>query len=225
MAFVGGTALRILHDLPRFSEDLDFSMLVPGSSAGKQWMARIRRDLSLAGFEADVTWNERSAAQVGWVRVTGLLREAGFPAMNTQKLSVKVEIDANPPAGARTEKRVVTRHATFLLQHFDLPSLLAGKITAVLTRKYTKGRDWYDLLWYLSHRPPVEPNLALLGNALAQALGPGGFDAGNWKGMVRERLSRLDVDAVVRDVLPFLERQNDAQLLTRDNLAGLLEGP
>jgi predicted nucleotidyltransferase component of viral defense system len=224
MAFVGGTALRILYDLPRFSEDLDFSLLSPSSSAGRDWMARIKRDLSLAGFGVDVTWNERNPVHVGWVRVAGLLREAGLPSMLTEKLSIKVEIDANPPAGAHTEKRVVTRHVTFLLQHFDLPSLMAGKLAAVLTRKYTKGRDWYDLLWYLSHRPPVAPNLELLGNALEQTRGGGSSDPGNWMVLVRDRLAGLDMDAVARDVRPFLERPHEAQLLTRDNLMGLLRG-
>jgi hypothetical protein len=76
------------------------------------------------------------------------------------------EIDTRPPEGARCERRIVTRYVTFLLQHNDLPSLLAGKLHAATTRKYAKGRDWYDLMWYLSQRPPVAPNLPLLQAAL-----------------------------------------------------------
>ena len=155
MAFVGGTALRFLHGLPRFSEDLEFSLISPESYTGRDWMTSIKRDLSLAGFDLDVTWNEQNVVQVGWVRVAGLLREAGYSSMATEKLSIKIEIDTRPPAGARSEKRLVTRHVTFLLQYYDLPSLMAGKLHAVLTRKHTKGRDWYDLAWYLSHRQPV----------------------------------------------------------------------
>jgi hypothetical protein len=219
MAFRGGTALRFLHDLPRFSEDLDFSLLSSGGCAGREWMTRVKRNLAFAGFQVDVTWNERHAVQVGWVRIAWLLREAGLAAMPAEKLSIKVEIDTNPPKGARTEKRVVTRYVTFLLHHHDLPSLIA----AVLTRKYTKGRDWYDLAGYLSHRPPVAPNLELLGSALEQARGGGHGDAADWRSLVRERLAALDVDAVARDVRPFLERPEEARLLTRDNLAGLLQ--
>jgi predicted nucleotidyltransferase component of viral defense system len=225
MAFTGGTALRFLHDLPRFSEDLGFSLIVPGSYAGRDWMARIKRDLSFAGFDVDVTWNERNVVHVGWVRVAGLLHEAGLSGMPAQKLSIKLEIDTNPPAGAHCEKRLVTRRVTFLLQYYDLPSMMAGKLHAVLTRKFTKGRDWYDLAWYLSHRPSVAPNLALLGNALDQTQGAGRCDPQNWRSLVRDRLAALDVDAVVRDVRPFLERSHDADMLTRENLAGLLEGP
>jgi len=162
--------------------------------------------------------------QVGWVRVVGLLREAGLSSMAAEKLSIKIGVDTRPPAGARSEKRLVTRHVTFLLQYYDLPSLMAGKLHAVLTRKHTKGRDWYDLAWYLSHRPPVAPNLVLLGNALGQTQGTGRHDPARWAALVRDRLAGLDVDAVARDVRPFLERPQDAALLTRGNLMGLLEG-
>lgn len=224
MAFVGGTALRLLHDLPRFSEDLDFTLVSPEGYAGREWMARIKRDLAFAGFDPEVAWNERNVVHVGWVRVAGLLREAGLSATRTQKLSVKLEIDTRPPAGARCEKRLVTRHVTFLLQYFDLPSMMAGKLHAVLTRKYAKGRDWYDLAWYLSRRPPIDPNLTLLSNALDQTQGTERRDLGDWAALVRDRLDELDVEAVAQDVRPFLERTSDAKLLTRDNLLGLLEG-
>lgn len=187
-------------------------------------MARIKRDLAFAGFDPEVTWNERSAVHVGWVLVAGLPREAGFSASRTEMLSIKIEVDTRPPAGARCEKRLVTRHVTFLLQYFDLPSQLAGKLHAVLTRKYPKGRDWYDLVWYRSRRPPIIPNLSLLGNALAQTQATGRCDPGGWRVLVRDRLADLDMEAVARDVRPFLERPHDAALLTRDNLMGLLEG-
>jgi predicted nucleotidyltransferase component of viral defense system len=223
MAFVGGTALRFLHDLPRFSEDLDFSLLSAGNCMGREWMTRVKRDLAFAGFQVDVTWNERHVVNVGWVRVAGILHEADLAATPAEKLSIKVEIDTNPPNGARIEKRVVTRYVTFLLPYHDLPSLMAGKIAAVLTRKYAKGRDWYDLAWYLSRRPPVAPNLDLLGSALEQAQGRGRSEAADWPSLVRKRLEALDVDAIARDVRPFLERPEEASLLTRDNFVGLLQ--
>jgi hypothetical protein len=118
---------------------------------------------------------------------------------------------------------VVTRHVTFLLQHYDRPSLLAGKLHAAITRKYAKGRDWYDLVWYLSQRPPVVPNLSLLQNALDQTQGAGRHNALSWRERVRERLASLDLQAVRDDVMPFLERPQDAALLTRENLEGLLQ--
>jgi hypothetical protein len=222
LAFVGGTALRFLHGLPRFSEDMDFSLVSSEGYAGKDWMAKVKRDLALAGFDPQVTWNDRKVVHVGWVRLPGILRDAGLSALPAEKLAIKLEIDTRPPAGARCERRVVTRHVTFLLQHYDLPSLLAGKLHAAITRKYAKGRDWYDLMWYLSQRPPVVPNLPLLQNALDQTQGAGRHDARSWGMLVRERLGRIDMGAIAKDVRPFLERPQDAALLTRENLLGLL---
>ena len=225
LAFVGGTALRFLYGLPRFSQDLDFSLVSGDGYAGREWLARVKRDLSLAGFETEVSWNDRRVVHTGWVRVAGLLHRAGLAGMPGQKLAVKVEIDSRPPAGENCERRLVTRHLTFMLRHYDLPSLLAGKLHAVITRKYAKGRDWYDLLWYLSQRPPPEPNLKLLGNALEQTGTRGSDNARDWRKLVREKLETLDMKAVAADVGPFLERPQDAKLLTRANLHGLLETP
>ncbi len=224
LAFVGGTALRFLHNLPRFSEDLDFSLVSDEGYAGQEWMAKVKRDLTLAGFSPEVTWNDRKVVHTGWVRVAGLLHDAGLSAMPAEKLAIKVEIDTRPPTGARCERRVVTRHVTFLLQYYDLPSLLAGKLHAAITRKYAKGRDWYDLVWYLSQRPPVAPNLDLLQAALDQTQKGSRYHAPDWRERVRERLLALDLQAIADDVSPFLERPQDAALLTRDNLEGLLGG-
>lgn len=224
LAFVGGTALRFLHGLPRFSEDLDFSMVSVEGYAGREWMAKVKRDLTLAGFDPEVTWNDRKTVHTGWVRVSGILHDAGLSARPNQKLAIKVEIDVRPPAGGHCERRLVTRHVTFFLQHYDLPSQLAGKLHAAITRKYAKGRDWYDLMWYLSQRPPMTPNLPLLQNALDQTQGAGRRDARSWGALVRERLATLDMQAVRDDVGPFLERPQDAALLTRDNLDELLQG-
>lgn len=222
VAFVGGTALRFLHGLQRFSEDLDFSVVCAEEYEGREWMAKVKRDLTLAGFDPLVTWNDRKAVHAGWIRLAGILNEAGLSPMPEEKLSIKLEIDTSPPAGARCERRVVTRHVTFLLQHYDLPSLMAGKLHAILARKYAKGRDWYDLVWYLSQRSPVEPNVELLQNALDQTHGDGKLDALSWRKLVQDRLESFDIKIIRSDVSPFLERTQDAALLTRDNLIDLL---
>jgi hypothetical protein len=128
-----------------------------------------------------------------------------------------------PPAGARCEKRIVTHEVSFLVQHYDLPSLFAGKLHAALQRTYTKGRDWYDVMWYLSRRPPVAPNILLLENALAQTAGGRAVQAARWKSLLRARLAVFDFAAVATDVQPFLEDPRDAALLTRENLLGCLD--
>ena len=224
LAFVGGTALRLLHNLPRFSEELNFSLVSAEGYAGRDWMAKVKRDLTLAGLDPLVTWNDRKVVHTGWIRLAGVLREAGLSAMPNEKLAIKLEIDTRPPAGAGCERRIVSRYMTFLLQYYDLPSLLAGKLHAVLSRRYAKGRDWYDLLWYLSQRPPVAPNVGLLQHALDQTRKAESFDARSWRKLVRVRLESLDMRAIADDVRPFLERSEDAALLTRDNLLELVQG-
>ena len=87
----------------------------------------------------------------------------------------------------------MTRHLSFLVQYYDLPSLMAGKLHALLTRRYAKGRDWYDLVWYLSQRPPVTPNLAMLQNALDQTQGAHRVDARHWRQEVMDRLAAMDI--------------------------------
>ncbi len=222
IAFVGGTALRFLEDLPRFSEDLDFSRILADGYDPVRWLRKLKRDLGLAGFDSTVRWIERTPVQVAWIRTASLLTEAGLSGHREQKLSIKVEIDTRPPAGAAMQRSVITRHFTFVIRHYDLPSLMAGKLHALLTRGYPKGRDWFDLVWYRSRRPPIQPNLPLLQHALDQTQGARRYRAADWQGLLRARLADLDAAALARDVAPFLERPADAALLERVNLEAVL---
>ena len=221
LAFVGGTALRFLYNLPRFSEDLDFSIVSEKGYAGMEWMSKVKRDLSLAGFEPHLTWNDRKVVHTGWIRLAGLLYDAGISGVPDHQLAIKLEIDTRPPAGALCERSIITRTVTFLVQHYDLPSMMAGKLYAAITRKYVKGRDWYDLLWYRTQRPPIEPNTKLLQEALNQTHRSAKYDAHEWQSLVRNRLASINIQDIAGDVNPFLEHHQDASLLTRENLSGL----
>jgi hypothetical protein len=111
------------------------------------------------------------------------------------------------------------RHLTLRLQHHDPASLLAGKLHAFLQRPFPKGRDVYDLVWYLSDPGWPPPNLVLLNNALAQTgWSPLPLGQTEWRGAVRERLENLDWPRIVSDVRPFLESSADVELLTAENL-------
>jgi len=221
LSFVGGTALRFLHGLPRFSEDLDFSLERTAGYEPIKWLDKLKRDLALSGFVAELRWDDRRVVHSAWIRFSGLLQEAGLTPAPNQKLSIKLEIDSRPPSGAILIKSVVNRHMLFVLQYHDLPSLMSGKIHALITRSYTKGRDWYDLLWYRSRRPPVEPNLMLLENALRQTQETA-VDAGPWQRQVLEKLATIDEQQMIDDVRPFLERAEDLRLMKRAHLEGLL---
>jgi hypothetical protein len=134
-------------------------------------------------------------------------------------------VDTNPPHGAGLATTVVRRYVTLQLQHHDRASLLAGKLHAILQRPYIKGRDVYDLLWYLSDPAWPEPNLTLLNNALVQTGWTGGpVTAANWREWVQRRLQALPWEQVVADVRPFLEPAGDAALLTRENMLRVLGG-
>jgi len=222
LSFVGGTALRLLYNLPRFSEHLDFCLESPMGYAPMNWLEKLRRDLSLAGFEVTLRWRERETIHVAWIRVAELMSEVGLSDLKEQKLSIRLEIDTRPPAGAVSLTQVVTRHMMFTVRHHDLPSLMAGKVHALCTRRYAKGRDWYDLLWYRSQRPPVDPNLVLLQNALDQTEGVGTVDGSRWTLQLLQRLEDLDASRLTRDVSPFLERPRDADAITVENLRSVL---
>ncbi|MDR1728740.1 MAG: nucleotidyl transferase AbiEii/AbiGii toxin family protein [Acidobacteriota bacterium] len=222
LAFVGGMALRFLHNIPRFSEDLDFSLVSAAGYDGKAYLAKIKRDLAIAGFDTEVTWNEKTAVHKAWIRIAGILHDAALSGHPSQRLSIKLEVDTRPPAGSRCETTVVTRHLTFLMRHYDMPSLFAGKVHALICRAYPKGRDWYDLVWHRSQVPPTEPNLPFLQNALDQTHPQAGYHAAQWPRLVLDSLDRHAAAAIAADARPFLERPQDTALLTPENIAALL---
>lgn len=221
MAFVGGTALRFLYDLPRFSEDLDFSRHGEAPYRLDDWMDKVKRDLSFADMESTVSVKMEKTVHAAWVRTPGLLYDAGLSDQADQKLAVKIEVDVRPPVGAGFENRIVNRHLLFGIRHYDLPSLMAGKINALLCRVYLKGRDYYDLLWYLTKTPPIAPNLVLLNEGLKQTL-KDPPPATEWKSFLLKKFDEIDWPKIGPDVERFLERPEDVRLLTKENLSALL---
>ena len=223
-AFVGGTALRFLYSMPRFSEDLDFSLASSGQDDRFEGlMKQAKSRFAAEGYGVSIKAKVDRAVKSAMVKFEGLLYEVGLSLLGSEKISIKVEIDTNPPAGEGLETTIVRRHCLLNLQHYDKASLLAGKLHALLMRTYTKGRDVYDLLWYLSDRSWPEPNIEFLNNALRQTgwRGPT-VAAGNWRPLVFERVAGFDWPNIRADAQPFLERRQDLDLLTNDSLQGLL---
>lgn len=223
-AFVGGTALRFLYGISRFSEDLGFSMIAPGEDAGlPPALGAVRQALHTEGYRVEVTTRERTAVASGYVKFPGLPHEFGLSGRAEQVLSIKVEVDTNPPTGATITTTIVRRHVVLNLCHHDKASLLGGKLHAILTRPWPKGRDLFDLAWYLADRSWPAPNLDLLNAALAQTAweGPVLTDA-TWRPEVRRRLATLDWSAARADVRPFLEHERDLQLVSKEALEQLI---
>jgi len=222
----GGTALRFLFGTPRYSEDLDFALERPEADYDlRGYLQAIRRELAAEGYVVDLKVNDRRTVHSAFVRFPGLLWELSLSGHRDQVLAVKIEVDTQPPAGAILATTVVRRHVTLQLQHHDRASLLAGKLHALLQRPYAKGRDVYDLLWYLSDPAWPEPNVPLLQNALQQTGWAGReVHAENWREVVWGRMEALPWDNVVADVKPFLESGADIALVTRENLRRVLGG-
>jgi predicted nucleotidyltransferase component of viral defense system len=224
-AFQGGTALRFLFALPRFSEDLDFA-LVEGREdvAFERAVQRLQNDFRAEGYETGVKCKPGRTVASAFIDFQGLLYELGLSRQRKQILSVKVEVDTNPPLGARMDTTLIRRHVTLNLYHYDKASLLSGKLHALLSRSWCKGRDLYDLLWYLADKSWPEPNMSLLNSALSQTgwKGPA-LEVASWRAVLLDKLTGVDWDAARADVLPFLERTQEVDLIHPDHLFGLLK--
>ncbi len=225
LAFQGGTALRFLFSLARYSEDLDFALERPEAGYNLGDLARrLKADFVREGLDLELRLNENKIVHSLWLRFPGLLYELGLSPLKDQILAIKLEVDTRPPAGALLETTIVRRQRLLNIQHHDRSSLLAGKLHAVLERPYFKGRDIYDLAWYLSDRTWPAPNLLLLNNALEQtgSTRPS-LTPETWRAAVRERLEEADFARLAADVAPFLERPEELAMLEKSAVLRLLE--
>ena len=224
LAFHGGTALRFLFSHGRYSEDLDFAL--EGNRERydfRDYLTAIRSDLSPEGYQIEIKANDQKTVNSAFIRFPGLLYEMGLSPMQSEVLAVKIEVDTNPPKGAGLATTVTRRFVLLQLHHHDRPSLLSGKLHAILQRAYTKGRDIYDLLWYLSDPTWPAPNLILLNNALAQTKWTGELlTEENWKKEVWKRLKALNWSGIVDDVRPFVEPSFDLKLLSLGTFESIL---
>ncbi len=225
IAFLGGTALRFIHGLPRFSEDLDFSLIEGKKYSLIDLIKKVKRELEIAGYSVTTTYNERKVVQYVFFRFEGLMYEAGISPHPQQKISIKLEIDTNPPKGAVLRPYIFNKYFPLAFLSYDLSSLFAGKLSALLTRKYTKGRDFFDIGWCLSRWRDIYPNIELLHNALRQAGWkkeiPG---ENNWREYLYTAVEKADWEKVRRDVENLLENPLDMNIFTRENVLNLIKG-
>ncbi len=224
LSFHGGTALRFLYSAGRYSEDLDFALEKNRDDYDfHKYLESIRSELTAEGYNVGLKVSDKKTVHGAFVNLRGLLYELGLSPHRDGTIAVKIEVDTNPPKGAVLTTTVIRRYVTLQLQHHDKASFLSGKLHAILQRSHLKGRDLYDLLWYLSDPAWPSPNFMLLNNALRQTewTGPE-LTNSNWRGLVREKIDAMNWQAVVDDVRPFLDTTADADLLTKENLDRLL---
>lgn len=231
-AFYGGTALRILYGLDRYSEDLDFSLLAPSPEfdlAG--YTASLEEELLAFGFnvrlemiDKSVETAVQSAFLKGNTRSELLVIESAEEIARRipvgQVLKVKLEVDTDPPSGFATQTRYLLQPIPFAVRVYTLPDLFAGKMHALLCRGWknrVKGRDWYDFVWYAANHPGL--NLAHLEQRMRQT--------GHWSGdhhltaaafteLLHGVIDTLDVDRARRDVSPFVKDQELLEIWSRE---------
>jgi len=224
LSFVGGTALRILFDLRRFSEDLDFSLANKRNFHFEDFARDLERQLRNYTLSTEIRKQAKNTVQVLDLKFINLLFDLGLSPIREEKLFIKVEIDSNPPKGANNDISLVNKTYLFTINHYDLPSLYATKLHACFFRKYVKGRDFYDLIWYLGKK--VKPNFKLLNNAISQTHPHSKMEAineDNFSQFLKEHLLPIDFSKVKSDVARFLEDKEEVKLLDRDVILKLVD--
>jgi len=209
--FQGGTCLRIMHDLDRFSEDLDFVL----QTANKEFdidlflnktanvMASFAYDIEVSGGSKN-----NNAVQKRFLKDDSIKKILSFKHYSqfNKKIKIKIELDINPPTGSVNETAFCDFPMDFSVVTQDIPSLFAGKCHALLCRNYVKGRDWYDFLWYITKNANI--NYKLLSAALNQV--------GNWQDKnltvdyswlqnnLSKRIEEINWQDAVNDIRRFL---------------------
>lgn len=226
-AFYGGTALRIFYGLDRFSEDLDFSLAAPDPSFDlKSYFPILEREIRAAGLNFTVEEKAKSAeSNIKSAFLKGNTKEHILSFFQEQDSSalhpgevirIKLEVDVDPPAYASFETKYRLLPSPYEVRLYDLPSLFAGKLHAVLCRAWksrVKGRDLYDYVFYLSKGAAV--NLAHLRARLVDS----GFigeeyplDRDSLIGLLNERFASIDYEQAKQDVLPFIKDKSKVEL-------------
>jgi len=231
-AFYGGTALRLLYGLDRFSEDIDFSLLEPDLNFNiDDYTTAVRDELSSFGLTVTVERKEKgnetnieSAFIKGGTLQNLINIEVPEKIVNkfgkNKVLKVKIEVDVDPPEGFVTEAKYLFNPIPFSVNTYQMPFLFAGKMHAVLCRNWksrVKGRDWYDLVWYVSRNTPL--NLKHLEKRMHQT---GHLDAGvkltaeKFSELFVKRIEEVDFEKAKNDVTPFIKDTDSLNVWSRD---------
>jgi hypothetical protein len=217
---LGGTSLRIIHGVNRFSEDLDFSTTSTNKNFDLEYyLDRALNHLNAYGYDLSMDKKDLDGKTVKsrFLKDDSIKKVITFQYKQDprQKIKIKVEIDTNPPEGANRVVEYIEFPEDFSIASYDLPSLMSGKIHALLCRPYPKGRDWFDFLWYISNK--MSPNLIFLENAL--------FQQGPWK----EKKINVDMLFIKQELLNkisslnFDEIRDDAQKFLMKEQANSLD--
>lgn len=210
ISFLGGTCLRFAHGIDRFSEDLDFDLIKKGGFEIEKLMQDIKKKLESQGFEIDVRTKTTENIHIIFFKFRNVLREFGFDVQKNEKILVKFEIDFNPSKNIHIE----TKFADSFNERFPMlvntrETLFAQKIMAIIFRPYQKGRDFYDLVWFLSQKN-VEPDYEIFKEK--------GLPISNRQELIdflQEQAKKSDLKQAARDVERFLFYPQQAQWILK----------
>lgn len=239
-AFYGGTALRIFHNLDRFSEDLDFSLVTPDESfLLSDFFSSLRKEVSSFGLNVVISEKVKSgesAVQSAFLK--GNTKEhmlMFFDADQTidripgnELIKIKFEVDTNPPVSALFERRYRLLHVPYEVMLYDMPSLFAGKVHAVICRAWKsriKGRDLYDYVFFLSKGARL--NTEHLKARLVQSGiwdEDKAFSVEDAKHLLFERFETIDYRQAKEDVVPFLKNTASLDIWSEDFFRQITEG-
>lgn len=219
-AFQGGTCLRIFHGLNRFSEDLDFALQEPDASFRLEpYLSSVCDELAAYGYAFEI----QDRAKTGQVVQKAFLKDNSLGSLLTlnyrpatgpeRKIRVKLEVDTHPPSGAGYEVSYQDFPFVSSVTVFDLPSLFAGKLHALLCREHIKGRDWYDFLWYTAQR--VRPNYVLLASSMDQTGhrgNAGSLDREECVALLESQIKAIDWAVARADVERFVKPNEQPSL-------------
>lgn len=227
-AFYGGTCLRIFHRLPRFSEDLDFSLLQPENDFSlENYFEAVIDEFKALGREVVISKKEKqqqSAVESAFLKDTTEIYNLKF--QTSKNIKIKIEVDTQPPLGFSTEPRLLLLPFSFMVKCYTLPDLFAGKMHAFLFRNWknrVKGRDWYDLDWYVRNNIPLG-----FGHFLQRAEQTHGFTKETltpnvFKELLKNRITGTDINMVKNDVRPFIKNQSETDIWSTDYFLQLVD--
>ncbi|MDH8701699.1 putative nucleotidyltransferase component of viral defense system [Dysgonomonadaceae bacterium PH5-43] len=217
-AFYGGTCLRIFHNLPRFSEDMDFSLVEKNQTFDlESYFPAVIEEFKAAGRDIIITRKEKkndTQVESAFLKDNTAIYDVKF---KTEKdIKIKMEVDTDPPLGFSTEQKLSLMPFSFMTRCFSLPDLYAGKMHALLFRNWktrVKGRDWYDFEWYVRHNVALDfAHLQTRANEFNSLT----LDKETFVSMLKERLTSTDINMVKRDIFPFIQNPKELDIWSND---------
>lgn len=217
-AFYGGTCLRILHGLNRYSEDMDFSLLNKDDSFNiEEYFPAIINEFKSLGRDIAITKKDKKSfgkVESAFLKDTTEVYDLTF--QTEKSLKVKIEVDTMPPLKFETEQKLLLQPFSFMVRCFTLPDLFAGKLHALVFRNWKnriKGRDWYDFEWYI--RNGVSLDFVHLQERIREF---NGLDMNykQFQEILREKISNTNIDMVKADVEPFILNKKELEIWSNE---------